>query len=83
MGGSNEGAVSVESLRLALDSLVELSREQLHLNTRNEIQLFRDVAVRLENTLASDDPIHPPHVREDLQKIAEIFHSVGKAGDRG
>ena len=79
MGKSDEGAVSVESLRLALDSLVELSQEQLHLDTRDEIQLFQDVAVRLENTLSSDDPIHPPHVREDLQKIAEIFRSVGNA----
>ena len=69
--------VSVKTLESALNTLVVHSRGQLHVNTRDVIQLFLDAASHLDNQLEGDDH-HPPSTHDDLQKIAAIFRSLNK-----
>ncbi len=74
--------VSVEALELALRLLVSGDRVPLHICIADEIQWFQETSSHLEGELDNDDNLHPAHLRDDLRKIAEIFRSVGKVGDR-
>ena len=78
MGDSDEGAISIEALQLAFDTLDEHCRELLHVQHDGVFESFQGAASRLESELVADDPIHPPHLREDIQRIVGIFRSVGK-----
>ena len=78
MGKSDEGAVSVAALQLALDILGECCREPLHGRPDAVFESFRDTASRLERDLAASDPILPQAYQEDLRRIATIFRSVGE-----
>ena len=83
MSGTSDGVISVEALQLALRTLDECCHAQLHLISADVIQLFLETSSRLENEISGDDPVHSPHLQEDLRRIAEIFRSLGKNGDGG
>ena len=69
--------ISVASLQIFLGILVDHSRRRFDsVHISDGIRWFQDAAQDLENRLESGDLPH--HLREDLQRIVEIFRSVGK-----
>ena len=78
MGDQSDGVISVKALQLALGFLDDHYRSQLHLSHDGVFESFQGASSRLEREVSADDPIHPPNLREDLRRLADIFRSVGK-----